>query len=99
MADNRRAAFQHVHALVRHTLWIPTFQRRRTMPISARNQLQGKITEIILGDVMAHVTVEVGQSLIESVITRKSADELKLKKGDNVTVTVKATEVMIAKGD
>jgi len=69
------------------------------MPISARNQLEGKITEIILGDVMAHVTVQVGQSLIESVITRKSADELKLKKGDNVTVTVKATEVMIAKGD
>jgi molybdopterin-binding protein len=69
------------------------------MAISARNQLQGKITEILLGDVMAHVTVEVGQSLIESVITRKSADELKLKKGDNVTVTVKATEVMIAKGN
>ena len=69
------------------------------MAISARNQLEGKITEIILGDVMAHVTVQVGQSLIESVITRKSADELKLKKGDNVTVTVKATEVMIAKGD
>jgi len=68
------------------------------MAISARNQLQGKITEILLGDVMAHVTVRVGQSLIESIITRKSADELKLKKGDTVTVTVKATEVMIAKG-
>ncbi len=67
------------------------------MAISARNQLTGKITEIILGDVMAHVTVKVGVSLIESVITRKSADELKLKKGDTVTVTVKATEVMIAK--
>jgi molybdopterin-binding protein len=66
--------------------------------ISARNQLKGKITEIILGDVMAHVTVRVGQDLIESVITRKSADELALKKGDDVTVTVKATEVMIAKG-
>jgi molybdopterin-binding protein len=69
------------------------------MAISARNQLKGKITEIILGDVMAHVTVRVGQSLIESVITRKSANDLKLKKGDTVTVTVKATEVMIAKGD
>ena len=69
------------------------------MAISARNQLQGKITEILLGDVMAHVTVSIGQSLIESVITRKSADELKLKVGDAVTVTVKATEVMIAKGD
>ena len=65
------------------------------MAISARNQLKGKITEILLGDVMAHITVRVGQSLIESVITRKSADELKLKKGDVVTVAVKATEVMI----
>jgi len=65
--------------------------------ISARNRLKGKITEIILGDVMAHITVRVGQDLIESVITRKSADELALKKGDEVTVTVKATEVMIAK--
>jgi len=68
-----------------------------TVAISARNQLKGKITEIILGDVMAHITVQVGQSLIESVITRKSADELKLKKGDTVNVVVKATEVMIAR--
>ena len=67
------------------------------MAISARNQLKGKITEIILGDVMAHITVQVGQSFIESVITRKSADEMKLKKGDAVNVVVKATEVMIAR--
>ena len=69
------------------------------MAISARNQLKGKITEIILGDIMAHVTVRVGQSLIESVITRKSATELKLKKGDTVSVVVKATEEMIARPD
>ncbi len=69
------------------------------MTISARNQLKGKITEILLGDVMAHITVRVGQSLVESVITRKSADELKLKKGDTVNVVVKATEVMIARPD
>ena len=67
------------------------------MAISARNQLKGKITEVILGDVMAHITVRVGQSLVESVITRKSADEMKLKKGDSVTVVVKATEVMLAR--
>ena len=67
------------------------------MALSARNQLKGKITEIILGDVMAHITVRVGQSLVESVITRKSAEELKLKKGDTVNVVVKATEVMIAR--
>jgi len=67
------------------------------MPISARNKLRGKIEEIQLGDVMAHVVVRVGSNLIESAITRRSADELKLKKGDPVTAVVKATEVMIQK--
>jgi len=67
------------------------------MPISARNKLRGTSEEIQLGDVMAHVGVRVGDSLIESVITRRSADELKLKKGDTVFAVVKATEVMIQK--
>jgi len=67
------------------------------MPISARNKLRGTIEDIQLGDVMAHLVVRVGDSLIESVITRRSADELKLKKGDTVSAVVKATEVMIQK--
>src|ERR1700678_2724974 len=67
------------------------------MPISARNKLRGKIEEIQLGDIMAHVVVRVGDNLIESAITRRSADELKLKKGDTVSAVVKATEVMIQK--
>ncbi|HEX8814150.1 MAG TPA: TOBE domain-containing protein [Terriglobales bacterium] len=67
------------------------------MPISARNKLRGKIEELELGDIMAHVVVRVGDNLIESVITRRSAEELKLKKGDNVSAVVKATEVMIQK--
>ena len=46
---------------------------------------------------MAHVVIRVGGNLIESVITRRSAEELKLKKGDTVSAVVKATEVMILK--
>ena len=67
------------------------------MPISARNHLKGKVTAVKLGDVMAHITIKVGQNIIESVITRQSAEELDLKKGDTVTAVVKATEVMISK--
>jgi len=67
------------------------------MAISARNQLKGEITEVILGNVMAHITIRVGQNLIDSVITRKSAEELKLKEGDTVTAVIKATEVMVVK--
>jgi len=67
------------------------------MTLSARNKLRGQIEEIVLGDVMAHVVVRVGDNLIESVITRRSAEELNLNKGDSVAAVVKATEVMIQK--
>jgi len=53
--------------------------------------------EVTLGDVMAHVVVRIGKSQIESVITRRSAEQLALKKGDKVTVVIKSTEVMIEK--
>jgi molybdopterin-binding protein len=68
------------------------------MTLSARNHLVGTIDEITWGDVLVHVTVRVGDSIIESVITRRSAEEMALKKGDAVTAVVKATEVMLAKG-
>jgi molybdopterin-binding protein len=68
------------------------------MSLSARNQIPGIIQEITLGDIMAHVVVKVGDNVIESVITRSSAEELALKAGDSVKVVVKSTEVMIQKG-
>jgi molybdopterin-binding protein len=67
------------------------------MPLSARNQLPGVIDSIQVGDIMAHVVVKVGDNLIESIITRNSAEDLGLKKGDSVRVVVKSTEVMIQK--
>jgi molybdopterin-binding protein len=67
------------------------------MTISARNQLRGTITEVLLGNVMAHVTVQVGDNLVESMISRRSAEELGLKKGDKVVAIIKSTEVMIQK--
>jgi len=69
------------------------------MSISARNHLKGRITDLKLGDVMAQVTIRVGQNIIESVITRQSAEEMNLKKGDAVTAVVKATEVMVSKDE
>ena len=35
------------------------------MPISARNQLEGKIVEVVLGDIMAHVVVRIGKHQID----------------------------------
>ena len=47
---------------------------------------------------MARIVVKVGENIVESVITRASAEELGLKKGDSVRVVIKSTEVMIDKG-
>lgn len=46
---------------------------------------------------MAHVVIQVGNNLIESVITRRSAEEMNLKLGDTVSAVIKSTEIMIEK--
>jgi molybdopterin-binding protein len=67
------------------------------MILSARNKLVGKVTELQLGGVMAHVVVKVGDNSVESVITRRSAEEMNLKVGDTVAAVIKSTEVMLQK--
>ena len=67
------------------------------MTLSARNQLKGTVEEVQLGGVMAHVAVRVGDNIIESVITRRSAEQMALKKGDTVKVVIKSTEVILQK--
>lgn len=68
------------------------------MELSARNQLQGKVTNVTLGAVMADVSVDIGNGqTVVSAITRASVERLGLKVGDEVTVIIKATEVMLGK--
>ena len=83
----------------RNSLWTQRIGKRILclMTLSARNRLEGKVTEIQFGGVMAHVVVQVGKSLVESVITKRSVEEMKLKVGDKVTAVIKSTEVMLDK--
>jgi len=67
------------------------------MALSARNQLPGTVEQVDIEGIMARVVVRVSDNLVESVITRQSAEDLGLKKGDSVKVVIKSTEVMIQK--
>jgi molybdopterin-binding protein len=68
------------------------------MEVSARNKIKGKIISIKLGGVMAKLIIKISDgTLISSVITVDSVDELKLKEGDEVFALIKSTEVMIGK--
>ena len=66
------------------------------MALSARNQLKGTVQSVKSGAVMAEITVNVDAGPIIAAITDSSRDRLNLKEGDQVTVIIKATEVMIA---
>ena len=66
--------------------------------LTTRNQLRGKVTGVTLGSVMAEVKVDVHGDEFVAVITKHSAERLGLQDGDEVTVLIKATEVMLAKG-
>jgi molybdopterin-binding protein len=68
--------------------------------ISARNQLKGTIRSLKTGSVMSEVVVDIGGgNQIVSLISASSAKRLKLRKGHEVLVVIKSTEVMISTGD
>lgn len=66
--------------------------------LSTRNQLQGTVKRVVRGSVMAEVGIDVHGDELVAAITRHSAERLGLAEGDRVTVLVKATEVMLARG-
>jgi molybdopterin-binding protein len=65
--------------------------------INTRNQFKGKISNIILGDVLSEVDVATPGGTVTSVITTRSVKDLELKVGTEVVALVKATEVSLAK--
>jgi molybdopterin-binding protein len=67
------------------------------MALSARNQLKGTVKSVERGNIMAEVVVDIGGQQMVSVITKGSVDRLRLAPGDQVTVIIKSTEVMLGK--
>jgi molybdopterin-binding protein len=66
------------------------------MKLSARNVLKGKVKKIVQGAVNSEVIIELpGGAEITSIITKTSAENLKLKEGSDVYAIVKASNVMI----
>lgn len=67
------------------------------MTLSARNQLPGTVKSVVQGTVMAEVILDVAGHEVVSIITRHAVENLDVKAGDEVTVVIKSTEVMLAK--
>ena len=65
---------------------------------SARNRFPGKVRSVEVDGVMALVEIEAGPHLVTAVVTRDAVEELELAPGVPATAAVKATSVMIERG-
>jgi len=73
-------------------------RRRDIMKLSTRNQIKGKVIEIVKGTVAAKVKIDIGGgNTLTSTITVDAVNDLKLEKGDDVIALIKASSVMIGK--
>jgi molybdopterin-binding protein len=70
------------------------------MRVGARNQLKAKVTDIKRGEVMAQIKLVIpAESVMGSVITVESLEEMGLEVGDEVELFVKAVHVLPVKAE
>jgi molybdopterin-binding protein len=71
---------------------------RKPVKISARNLIKGKVVELKKGAVAAQVKVDIGGgNVLTSMITVGAVEDLGLEKGQEVSVIIKSTEIMIGR--
>lgn len=68
------------------------------MKVGARNRLKARVTAIKRGDVMAQIKLVIpAESVMGSVITVESLEEMELEVGDEVELFIKAVHVLPVK--
>ena len=65
--------------------------------ISARNRLRGTIAHLRVEGLMAEVVLRIGDQDLVAVITRSSAERMRLHVGEEAFAVIKSTEVMLGK--
>lgn len=65
--------------------------------INSRNQLPGRVVEIVHGSVVSEVDIETASGIVTSIVTSRSLKTLNLQVGHEVLAVFKATEVLLAK--
>jgi molybdopterin-binding protein len=66
------------------------------MKLSARNKIPARVTDINFGEATANVVMDACGTRLVASITVEAARELELKEGAEVTVVVKASDLILA---
>ena len=63
--------------------------------ISLSNQTLAKIVAIENGELLSSISLKIGDTTFESIITKESSQKLDLQKGDIVNILIKASDLSI----
>lgn len=67
------------------------------MQVSARNALKGTVKKVVVGSVNTEVTLEIAPGVeVTSIITKSSAENLKISEGKEVHAIIKSSDVILA---
>jgi molybdopterin-binding protein len=69
------------------------------MQLSARNQIPATVTNVNYGEAIANVELNASGSRLVSSITVEAAKQLGLEVGKEVTVIIKASDLILATND
>ncbi|HTL90532.1 MAG TPA: molybdopterin-binding protein [Leptolyngbya sp.] len=73
---------------------VPT---RKSLKVSSRNVLEGKVKRVIKGSIQAEITLEIVQRVeLTSTITTASAEALELAEGKTAYAVIKSSDIVIA---
>jgi molybdopterin-binding protein len=67
------------------------------MKLSARNVLKGEVKKVTHGAVNSEIVLELAGGVeVVAIITKQSAETLRLEKGSDAYAVIKASNVMVA---
>lgn len=68
---------------------------RESTGSSARNRFSGIVTDVTLGDVSAQVEIQAGPFRVVAMVSRESAEDLRLEPGAPAVAVIKSTNVVV----
>ncbi|MFC8242001.1 TOBE domain-containing protein [Streptomyces chartreusis] len=68
---------------------------RESTGSAARNRFSGIVTDVTLGDVPAQVEIQAGPFRVVAMVSRESAEDLRLEPGVPAVAVIKSTDVAV----
>lgn len=64
--------------------------------ISIANQLEAVVEDVVNGEILCSVRLSIKDTVMESIITQKSAASMNIKAGDRLIALIKSNDISIA---